>query len=908
MTQRFLALFFFGRMFRLWGLRLLLTASALVTSGAIASTVVVLPAQAEEVVRIAQAESPASPAPQAGLAEITDISLQEGSDGVQLTIDISNASTPQVFQTQEGNALIIELEGARIGASEATLAVLPVNGVSVTTSQLNETTVKIVVESTGQVPTAFLERSEGTLLLDIALSEAIAESPESTTDAPSQETSTDDDNTIRLIVTGETDEGSDYFQPRASVGTRTDTPVIDIPQAIQVIPQQVIEDQDAQTLSEALRNVSGVFSGRVGSDSTSATPLIRGFESNNILRNGQSDASTQFGSGVTNIEQIEVIKGPASVLFGAGDLGGTVNIVTERPLYEPLYTFEIGGGSFDQYRANLDFTGPLDDQDNVAYRLNIAYETEGSFIDFQEGNFFFLAPSLQVINTDTTSLIFDFEYLRTTLRQSTTGLPAISAIGLENNTLVDNLLAGGLVLSDANRQAAGALDISANLGEPAITRDETSISRMGYRLSHEFNDSWRLNHEFLASFQETPQSSFVAATGFVQTAGQPNFSLLNRLYLDNPSSRESFNFNTNITGDFDIFGIDQTLLLGAEVSLEEERDTIIQRVATPFASSTSTEIIPPFNIFDTNYNPARFFNDLNFERVSADSLANRTRYGFYGQTQLNFSDNFLAVLGGRLDFVEQDFRDAANAFNPDPINLSETAFSPRVGLIYKPIENVALYASYSESFNPVIGQSASGEVFDSERGRQFETGIKTTLFDERLAATLAFYDLTRSNVLTQDVQNTGFQTQVGEQNSRGVELDIAGEILPGWNVVANYAYSDARVTEDNEFPVGLRLLNSPRNAASLWTTYQLQSGDLAGLGFGLGVYFVGDRNGELRRPFELPSYTRTDATIFYEKDSFRTQLNFENLFDVRYFEGARDQFRVTPGSPFGVSASVSWEF
>ncbi|MEL7512585.1 MAG: TonB-dependent receptor [Cyanobacteria bacterium J06554_3] len=158
------------------------------------------------------------------------------------------------------------------------------------------------------------------------------------------------------------------------------------------------------------------------------------------------------------------------------------------------------------------------------------------------------------------------------------------------------------------------------------------------------------------------------------------------------------------------------------------------------------------------------------------------------------------------------------------------------------------------------------------------------------------------------VDNTGFQVQVGEQKSTGIELDLAGEILPGWNIIANYANTDARVSDDNEIAVGTRLINSPRNSAGLWTTYQLQEGALEGLGFGLGVYFVGDRNGELRRPFEVPGYTRTDASIFYERDSFRTQVNFENLFDVRYFEGARDQFRVQPGAPFGISASIRWEF
>ncbi|MGB3296647.1 MAG: TonB-dependent siderophore receptor, partial [Phormidesmis sp.] len=798
----------------------------------------------------------------------------------------------------EGTTLIVDIANATLSLADGSSyqQLNPIPGVASLTLEQRGSEVQLTVASDNETPpVAYFERLVDALQLDV-----VTVAPGAT------DTNIDlDSNNLRIIVTAVPLDG--YRVPTASIGTRTDTAIIDIPQSIQVIPEAILEDQDTQTLGEALQNISGVQTGRVSSGSRAATPLIRGFESRNILRNGQLDPTARLGSGLPNVEQIEIIKGPASVLFGAGDLGGTINLVTERPLYDPRYQFEIGGGSFDAYRGGIDFTAPLDDQDRFAYRLNVAYDAQGSFIDFQDSDLFFVAPSLQVVNTDQTSLVFDFEYFRNRTRQSSTGLPAVSAIGLENNSYIDGLIAGGLVLSEANREAAGTLDISANLGEPDISRSETNISRVGYRLSHEFNDDWKLNHEFLASFQETPQDSFVVSTGFAQSLGQPDFSLLNRLYLNNISSRESYNFNTNIAGNFDVLGIDQTLLLGAEVSIEEARDKIIQRVQTSFDRELLAPI-PRFNIFDLNYNPRRFINDLNFDRVSTDTLENRVRYGFYGQTQLNFSDNFLALLGGRLDLVHQDFQDAANNFNSDRISLSETAFSPRVGLVFKPTENVSLYASYSESFSPVIGQSFEGDVFDSERGKQWETGIKAAMFDDRLAATLAFYDLTRNNVLTQDNENQGFQRQVGEQNSRGIELDIAGEVLPGWNIIATYAYTDAKVTEDNEFEAGLRLLNSPRNSGSLFTTYQIQQGSLEGFGFGFGVYYVGDRNGDFRQPFDLPSYTRTDALLFYDKDNFRTQINFENLFDARYFQGARDQFRVQPGSPFGVSASVKWEF
>ncbi|VEP12975.1 hypothetical protein H1P_1740020 [Hyella patelloides LEGE 07179] len=179
---------------------------------------------------------------------------------------------------------------------------------------------------------------------------------------------------------------------------------------------------------------------------------------------------------------------------------------------------------------------------------------------------------------------------------------------------------------------------------------------------------------------------------------------------------------------------------------------------------------------------------------------------------------------------------------------------------------------------------------------------------DRLSATLALYDLTRSNVTTEDPDNPNFDIQTGEQNSQGIELSVAGEILPGWNITAGYAYTDAKITENNNFESGNRLNNAPENAISLWTSYEIQRGSLQGLGFGGGIFFVGERQGDLDNSFTVPSYTRTDAVIFYERGKLRTSVNFRNLFDIDYFEFAQNDLRVFPGDPFTVVGSISLEF
>ena len=262
------------------------------------------------------------------------------------------------------------------------------------------------------------------------------------------------------------------------------------------------------------------------------------------------------------------------------------------------------------------------------------------------------------------------------------------------------------------------------------------------------------------------------------------------------------------------------------------------------------------------------------------------------------------VLGGRYDIASarsEDFLSNTSEFQQNE------AFSPTVGIVYTPIEPISLYVSYSRSFQQEVGTSFDGSIFEPQRGTQYEIGLKADVTDQ-LSATLALYDLTRSNLLTEDPNNPGFDIQTGEQNSQGIELSVAGEILPEWNISAGYAYNDARITEDNNFDEGNRLNNAPENSFSLWTTYQIPEGEFAGLGFGLGLFYIGERQGDLANTFTLPDYLRTDAVIFYERDQFRAAVNVRNLFDIDYFETAQNALRVYPGEPTAVSASISWQF
>ncbi len=795
---------------------------------------------------------------------ITNVRVESIESGLRLVLETASGFlTPPETRVVE-NALIADVANGAI-AQEFSQA-NPVEGVAlVTVTALPDDRVRIVVTGTDAPPVAEVASTPQALVLDI------------TRGTP--ETGETGEDTIQVIVTGEAD--TPYRVPDTSVGTRTDTPILDIPQSVQVIPQAVIEEQGAETVGEALRNAAGVSSGRVASDTQSLVPVIRGFESRNVLRNGLRDPNFSFGGGtnLSNIERVEILRGPASVLYGQGNLGGTVNLVTEPPLDEPRYVLDYTVGMFDQHRPSLDFTGPLfeDDAENgaIAYRLNLAYDSSDSFRDFEELESFFVAPVVRIGNADETQLILDLEYFKS---RSWGGAPELPALG----TVEDNPL--------------GEVDRDANLGEPSLSQSETRVTRLGYRLDHRFNDYLALRNELLVAGRDTPRSNFI-----IPSRLEPDQRTLTRLLAENPGDQNSLLLNTQLVSSFATGSIDHELLAGIELSRENIEDIIRFR------------FLDPIDIFDPVYRPETL-SDL---ALPFGDTATRTHaLGFYLQDQMTVLDDLILVVGGRFDIVDQDYEDRLNP--SESFDRQDDAFSPRVGLVYQPTDTLSLYASYTRSFEPVIGRARSlnpvtnqtivGDPFEPERGTQYEVGLKADLLDGRLLTTLALYHLERTNVVTQGADSPLSSVQVGEQRSRGVELNVAGELLPGWNILASYAFTDAEITKDTQFEEGNRLPNAPRQAASLWTTYELQWGQLAGLGIGLGLFFQGERQGDLSNTFDLPGYVRTDATVFYRRDRLRLALNVQNLFDIEYYEGARNDVRVIPGEPLTLSGTIRWEF
>lgn len=809
---------------------------------------------------LAQSPPPSS-SPAVSVIEVTGVQVNPSQKGLDIIFQTTKGDQLQVSGRNEGNAYIADIPNAQLRLSGGSIfrQENPINGITeVTVTNQDANTIRVTVTGEASVPSVELFDSDQGLIFEVAAPTAPTPAQPESQVQPEQP-SAESEEPIELVVTGEQDG---YKVEDATGGTRTNTPIRDTPFSIQVVPEEVIKDQQVQRVTDALRAVPGVIS-QDAPVSAFESFNFRGFSSQSFLRNGIRDETIgTAGSGVANIERIEVLRGPAGALFGSGSPGGTVNIVTKQPLSSPFYEIEGTVGSFDTYEGRVDLTGPLNrDNDTLLYRLTASASKLGSFIDFVDNERYFISPVLTWLIDKNTNLTLEAEYL-STKNPNYNGLPAL-----------------GTVLPNPE----GEIPLSRNLNEPSFDKNDRQVYRLGYNFEHRFSENWQFRNSLRAAFQEYQNEAI-----FPLELLEDNRTLV-RFAQSLESTRNVYVLNTNVVGDFKTGSIAHKLLFGFDLLRDDTRNRDTQDFA-----------IEPINLF----NPVYGTQTIGSSAPSSNFISNTDGLGIYLQDQMTLADNFKILLGGRFDIISQKQEDD----NGETINfLQDEAFSPRIGLVYQPTKNISLYGSYSRSFTQVVGTSFDQRLFQPERGTQYEVGIKGDWLDRKLSTTLAFYQITRSNVLSNDPDNPGFLIQTGEQRSQGIELDIAGEILPGWKIIGGYAYSDAKVTQDQEFEGNL-LNNTPKHAFSLWTTYELQSGDLQGLGFGLGLYYIGERQGDLSNSFELPSYFRTDAAMFYRRNNFRAALNINNLFDTEYFETAFDALSVVPGAPLMVKFTLGWQF
>ncbi|MDF5709621.1 MAG: TonB-dependent siderophore receptor [Nostoc sp. S4] len=814
-----------------------------------------------------------SPTPQtipALTIPITSVKANATSKGVEVILETPVGTQLQVTNRSTGNNFIVDVSGGQLrlpsGDAFTFRSEKPLAGITeITVTNIDANTVRVMVVGEKALPTVELFDDDAGLVFGIATTATAQQppqTPQTQTPAPrtpqQQPPDSQQDEPIELVVTGEQDS---YRVQDATTATRTDTPLRDIPQSIQVVPQQVIKDRSARDLREAVQTVSGVVKNFDYYSSSTASFLIRGFDQQGNFRNGFRDVDFTGLTGIGTIERVEVLKGPASVLFGSVEPGGIVNVVTKQPLSKPYYQIGFEAGSYGFYQPSIDLSGPLNTEKNLLYRFIVNYQSQDSYQDFANSYLLTIAPSITWKIGDRTDLNLYYEY------NKYFGNPP------QNPTTY---------FSDGRK-----LPRDIYLGYPDFSFVEIVQQRFGYEFKHQFSDNWQIRNSLSVAANRVIDESNVFISElvddrFIEIGGE-----------DRDFTTDNYFGQLDLLGKFNTGSISHQVLLGFDAN----------RNVLTYKSSSVTGY-PILDILNPNYNvtkpePVPFSNNNSYTQS----------YGIYFQDQIALQNNLKLLVGGRYDWVSSKGID--NVTGDTTENPENSAFSPRIGLVYQPIQEVSLYTSYSRSFVPNNSANPDGQTFVPTRGTQYEVGIKTDLLENRLSATLAAYQITKSDVLTDDPDpvraDQGYQIQVGEQRSRGIELDIGGEILPGWKVTGSYAYTDAEITEDNVLPVGNKLSNVPYNQASLWTNYEIQNGNLKGLGFGLGLFYVGERPVNLDNTSTVGDYLRTDAAIFYRRDGFNASINIRNLFDNDYVAQS-DGFYVNRGEPLTLIGSISWEF
>ncbi|MEA5451748.1 TonB-dependent siderophore receptor [Leptolyngbya sp. CCNP1308] len=809
-------------------------------------------ARAETALSLVEAVPPSGQATDLDLAQaatqITGVRVEVEGEGLRLVLDAAGA-LGEPTTSVVGNALVAEIPDAVLALPEGESFEQfgPAEGIALV-SVTNEPGNRVRVSITGSDGPPAVNVSTGATGLVLGVT-------------PGLSLASGEEEVIRIGVTGEGDEG--YAPSNATSATRTDTPLRDTPRTIQIIPEQVLEDQGITRVTDAVRNVSSVVQDG-GFGSTTDQLNIRGFFTDGIFVDGFRGDTSGFAE-TANVERIEVLRGPASVLFGNTQPSGIINLVTKRPLAEPFYSLDLQAGSYGFVRPTVDLTGPLNDDRTILYRFNGAYERANGFRDFDQTiNRFFAAPSLEFRLSDATTLNLDATYRN------------------DERPFDRGFLAFGRGIVDT--------PLSRIFGEP------NDVSRVreygaGYRLEHEFNDSWQVRNQF--RLLSTDSFDYRAEPVALDEAT----GILTRNFRSNDDRSEIYSLQTDVLGNFFTGSVEHDLLIGLDLRRQTSGGT--QR-------RLPGGLTPSLDIFNPIYNVV--------ERPALSALTNEVRnnsdrtnaLGLFMQDQIQILDNLIVVVGGRFDVVSQNSR---NNQTGEDSGQDVTAFTPTVGVVYQPIEPISLYANFARSFQPNFGTSVDGSFLEPERGTQYEVGVQAAITD-RLTASLAAYNITKTNLATTDPDNPDFSIPIAEQRSRGIDLNLAGEVLPGWNVIASYGYIDSAYTEEYfGLPPGSRVQNVPNHTASLWSTYEIQSGDLQGLGFGAGVFYIGDRAGDFEDTFDLPSYLRTDAAVFYRRNNWRAAINVQNLFNVRYFSSNNfGRVAIEPGEPFSIVGSVSVDF
>ena len=648
-----------------------------------------------------------------------------------------------------------------------------------------------------------------------------------------------------------------YVTPVASTATKTDTPLMETPMSIQVVPQQVLQDQKATTLDQALTNVSGVLSNSKMYNGWAEQIYLRGFSTNTTFRDGFriDDPGGWNGTAtLSNIDSIEVLKGPAAILYGRVEPGGVVNLVTKKPQDTPYYSFEQSVGSWDHYITSFDATNALNDDKTLLYRLNASYDTSQSWREGINDKNTFIAPTVLWKLSPQTQVTLDASY--------------------RHNPKVIDL---GYYPVDQTTNQFAPVAINKDPIPLYYTADTTYY---GITWSHQFNQDWTIkqqlrHNEVDGTYPLQPVVGSIYQNGNVWTFDRaliqisPLYQTINGTVLD-------------LTGHFTTSGLEHTLLTGMDYY---RLKAIAVDAASAYGSST------------TWINPAPPTGLVVDPTLAYATNTTTNNFGAYMQDQIKLPHNVFLLAGFRYQDVKQSGVTTNGTAQSADTPQHDSATTPRFGILWQARDWLSIYGSYAENFGANNGLDWQGNPLPPEGAKQNEIGTKAEFFGGKLISSLALYDLTKTNVAVCDVLNDptctlGYQTTVGAINSRGVEFDMQGEIQPRWNAIVSYTYDRVIISQSTPgsyYTQGNYMANDPLHMVHLWNTYALRGESLDGWKIGGGVTWR-DSSLDVSNTVVSPSYVVWDAMASYEtklgKQKTTFQLNIKNLFDEVYYTGA----------------------
>lgn len=669
-----------------------------------------------------------------------------------------------------------------------------------------------------------------------------------------------------------------YVATQSASGTKTATPLIETPQSISVITSDQMKAQGVENLAQAYRYTPGINGEPYGPDARGSFVQVRGFTSSDSLlyRDGLSlrgSAFTSFGTlDPYGSERIEVLRGPASVLYGQGEPSGIINYVSKRPLEAPLREIELGLGSYEHIHGKFDLSGPANAEKTLFYRLTGLIRDNDTQLDFVSQNRIFLAPAITwKPNTDTTLTVLG-NYQRD-----------------ENGWDIQFFPAKGTVFPNPN----GKIPTSRFLGDPGFDHYGPTQYSAGYLFEHRATDIWTVRQN--ARYANFDNDNQIGLFG----NGGPGFGLRpdDKTYVRygdlGRSELDSVAVDNQAQAKFGTGTLGHTVLLGLDYARYSFHD---------FGRSMNIDGLStgPINIFDPNYGAV-----ITPGPAYMDTTQDQHQTGLYAQDQIKLG-NWVLNLGVRQDWVTTKTEDPRFGVNTQQ---SHDALTGRAGLLYKFDNGVAPYVSYAESFLPTLGAGAGGTPFKPETGTQYEAGVKYQPPGWNAFITLAGFELTRQNTLTTDPDNPSFSVQTGETRARGIEVEGSATLSSGWDIKAAYTLLDMRVTESNDGFEGGVPYGVPKHRVALWADYTIRTGQFSGLGYGGGVRYQSSTYGNDINTFKVPHFAVADAVVHYEWDQWRFAVNARNLFDQTYVASCYDtHFGCAYGERRKVIASLRYRW